>query len=80
MKKPVSMLVALGLAVAFTAPAFAAAPGAQPLTRIDCQKAGLKWNDQSNVCGQQPPKRIASSHERHSRRTASHASSSHGRL
>jgi hypothetical protein len=67
MKKPVSMLVALGLAVAFTVPAFAAAPGAQPLTKIDCKKAGLKWNDQSNVCGQQLPRRTASSHEKHRR-------------
>ena len=25
--------------------------GAQPLTKEDCKKAGLKWNDQSNVCG-----------------------------
>ena len=28
-----------------------AQPGAQPLTKEDCKKAGLKWNDQSNVCG-----------------------------
>jgi hypothetical protein len=25
--------------------------GAQPLTRQDCKTAGMKWNDQSNVCG-----------------------------
>ena len=25
--------------------------GAQPLTRQDCNKAGMKWNDQSNACG-----------------------------
>jgi len=25
--------------------------GAQPLTRQDCKAAGMKWNDQSNVCG-----------------------------
>ena len=24
---------------------------AQPLTRQDCNKAGMKWNDQANVCG-----------------------------
>ena len=24
--------------------------GAQPLTKADCKKAGVKWNDQSNVC------------------------------
>jgi hypothetical protein len=28
-----------------------AQPGAQPLTKEACKKAGLKWNDQSNVCG-----------------------------
>ena len=28
-----------------------AQPGAQPLTKEDCKKAGLNWNDQSNVCG-----------------------------
>jgi hypothetical protein len=28
-----------------------ARPGAQPLTRGECDKAGLKWSDQSNVCG-----------------------------
>jgi hypothetical protein len=51
MKKLASMLVAMALAVAFTAPAFAAGPAAQPLTKADCKKAGLKWNDQANVCG-----------------------------
>ena len=50
MKKLASLLVALGLAVAFTAPSFAA-PAAQPLTKSDCKKSGLKWNDQTNVCG-----------------------------
>ena len=50
MKKLASLLVALGLAVAFTAPAFAAGPAAQPLTKAD-KKSGLKWNDQTNVCG-----------------------------
>jgi hypothetical protein len=23
----------------------------QPLTRSECDKSGLKWNDRSNVCG-----------------------------
>ena len=26
-------------------------PGAQPLTKEDCKKAGLNWNEQTNVCG-----------------------------
>ena len=25
--------------------------GPQPLTRQDCKTAGMKWNDQANVCG-----------------------------
>jgi len=51
MMKLTSLLLALGLAVAFTAPSFAAGPAAQPLTKQDCKKSGLKWNEQSNVCG-----------------------------
>jgi len=51
MKKIASLLIALGLAVAFTAPSFAGSAGAQPLTKADCKKAGLKWNDLGNVCG-----------------------------
>jgi hypothetical protein len=49
MKRLICAVVALGLAAAFTAPAFAAG-SPQPLTKSDCKKAGLKWNDQSNVC------------------------------
>jgi hypothetical protein len=26
-------------------------PGAQPLTKNDCKTAGMKWNEQNNVCG-----------------------------
>ncbi|MGI8852189.1 MAG: L,D-transpeptidase [Methyloceanibacter sp.] len=26
----------------------------QPLTRLDCVKAGMKWNDSANVCGTTP--------------------------
>ena len=51
MTKLTSILLALGLALAFTAPSFAAGPKAQPLTKDDCKKSGLKWNDESNVCG-----------------------------
>jgi hypothetical protein len=47
MKNIVSMIVALGLAVAFTAPAFA---GASPATKADCEKAGMKWNPTTNKC------------------------------
>ena len=40
----VSLIV---LTVAFST-AFAAP---QPLTRADCQKAGMHWDDNANVCG-----------------------------
>ena len=30
--------------------AFAEETGPQPLTRADCDKAGLTWNDNANVC------------------------------
>jgi hypothetical protein len=48
MKGLVSSL-ALGLVVAFTAPAFAGG-GAPPTTKADCEKAGMKWNDSSGKC------------------------------
>ena len=51
MKKLASLLLALGLAVAFAAPSFATGPKTQPLTKEDCKKSGLKWSDESNVCG-----------------------------
>jgi hypothetical protein len=28
-----------------------AQPGAQPLTKSDCKKAGMKWDASANVCG-----------------------------
>jgi hypothetical protein len=40
----VSLIVlTLGFGPAFAAP--------QPLTRNDCQKAGMHWDDNANVCG-----------------------------
>ena len=40
----VSLIVlTVGFGAAFAAP--------QPLTRADCQKAGMHWNDNANVCG-----------------------------
>jgi hypothetical protein len=32
-------------------PAFAVETTPQPLTRADCEKAGMQWNDSANVCG-----------------------------
>jgi hypothetical protein len=42
------ILVALIVSTVGFGPAFAAP---QPLTRTDCQKAGMHWNDKANVCG-----------------------------
>jgi hypothetical protein len=47
MKGLISMIVALGLAVAFTAPTFAADP---PATKADCEKAKMKWDDTAKKC------------------------------
>ena len=47
MRSPVIAL-ALTIAVACSGYAFAET---QPLTRADCGKAGMKWNDGANVCG-----------------------------
>ena|SRR5262249_3431029 len=37
------IVLVVGLGPAFAAP--------QPLTRADCKKAGMQWNDNANVCG-----------------------------
>ncbi|HEV3241803.1 MAG TPA: hypothetical protein VGY14_00880 [Methyloceanibacter sp.] len=47
MKSPV---IALALAIAVACAGYAYAEP-QPLTRADCAKAGMKWNDSANVCG-----------------------------
>ena len=49
MKSLVSMIVALGLAVAFTAPALAG-PGSLPTNKADCEKAGKVWVDADKKC------------------------------
>ena len=52
MKVLVSLL-ALGLAVVFTAPAFAADAPAVPMTKADCDKTkDMKWNDATKACVQ----------------------------
>jgi hypothetical protein len=54
-KERTSMLMrVLALTILMTAAvglAFAAESTPQPLTRADCEKAGMKWNDNANVCG-----------------------------
>jgi hypothetical protein len=49
MKSLVSIIVALGLAVAFTAPVFAG-PGSLPTNKNDCDKAGKKWDEANKKC------------------------------
>ena len=41
--------VALTLALAFTAPAFAG-PGSLPTNKNDCEKAGKMWDDANKKC------------------------------
>jgi len=44
----------LALTILMTAavgPAFAVETTPQPLTRADCEKAGMQWSDNANVCG-----------------------------
>ena len=49
MKSLVSMIVALGLAVALTAPAFAG-PGSLPTNKKDCENAGKVWDEANKKC------------------------------
>jgi hypothetical protein len=49
MKSLVSMIVALGLAVAFTAPAFAGG-GSTITNKAECEKAGKTWDDAGKKC------------------------------
>lgn len=41
--------LALTLAIAFTAPAFAS-PGSLPNNKADCEKAGKMWDDANKKC------------------------------
>ena len=49
MNKVVAAVVALGLAVAFTAPAFAA-DVSKAKTEADCTKAGGVWDAKAKAC------------------------------
>ena len=49
MKSIVSMIVGLGLAVAFIAPAFAGILDAK--NKAECEKAGGVWVEKDNKCG-----------------------------
>ena len=50
MRSPV-LVLALTFAVACGGYAFAADEAPQPLTRADCDAAGMTWSDGANVCG-----------------------------
>ena len=50
MNKVVAAVVALGLAVAFTAPAFSA-DMSKAKTEADCTKAGGTWDAKAKKCG-----------------------------
>jgi hypothetical protein len=50
MRSPV-LVLALTFVVACGGYAFAADEAPQPLTRADCDAAGMTWNDGTNVCG-----------------------------
>lgn len=47
MKSLVSIVVALGLAIAIAAPAFA---GPTPNTKAACEAAGMHWDDNTKTC------------------------------
>ena len=51
MKKLVSAIVALGLAVAFTAPTLAA-DASTAKTKAECHKAGGMWDAATNTCSE----------------------------
>jgi hypothetical protein len=46
MKNIVSVIVAVGLAVGFAAPAFAK----PPMNQADCEKAKMKWDATAKKC------------------------------
>jgi hypothetical protein len=50
MNKVVVAVVALGLAVAFTAPAFAAGDVTMAKTHAACTKAGGMWDAKTKTC------------------------------
>jgi hypothetical protein len=44
------LITTLIILTAISQPALAAETTPQPLTRADCEKAGMQWNDNANVC------------------------------
>jgi lipoprotein-anchoring transpeptidase ErfK/SrfK len=48
--KAIASIFALGSALVVASTVLAADTSSQPLTRADCGKAGLRWNEGANVC------------------------------
>jgi hypothetical protein len=48
--KAIVAIFALGSALMVASPALAADAPGQPLTRSDCDRAGMRWSEQANVC------------------------------
>jgi lipoprotein-anchoring transpeptidase ErfK/SrfK len=48
--KAITSIFALGSALLFASTVFVTDTSSQPLTRADCGKAGMRWNEGANVC------------------------------
>src|SRR5262249_38085134 len=48
--KAIASIFVLGCALVVASTVFAAQPSSQPLTRADCDKAGMGWDEGANVC------------------------------
>jgi hypothetical protein len=48
--KAIASIFVLGSALVVASTVFAAEPSSQPLTRADCDKAGMGWDEGANVC------------------------------
>src|SRR6478736_9880140 len=48
--KAIASIFALGSALVVASTVLAADTSSQPLTRADCGKAGMRWNEGANVC------------------------------
>ena len=50
--KAIVSIFGLASALVFASIVFAADSSVQPLTRADCDKAGMRWNEGANVCAE----------------------------
>src|SRR5262245_17274973 len=50
--KAIVSIVALGGVLGFASTVLAADTSIQPLTRVDCDQAGMRWSEQANVCAE----------------------------